>query len=152
MKITSTSTVAILSNIFTKASPNPSRSKPERMFASKIPVLLSLLLLSSSAFAERLPLDDPWITFCLKTQPVEKVGACIDGLPSENRKLIAAEGYEMRSTVKLELVPLGTTRPAQSTFICPHEFGSACKYLVDAVLALNGSCKTEINNTVCHLP
>jgi hypothetical protein len=27
------------------------------------------------------PLDDPWITWCLITQPVEEVGPCIAGQP-----------------------------------------------------------------------
>ena len=123
-----------------------------------------------------LPLDDPWIVFCLTTQPVEEVGDCIDGLPSVSRDIFKNTDYEVKYDVQLKVVKrkpeafdsakYGTNSrfesdtffgrmphgEARSTIVCPHEFGAACHLLEDAVYAFGGSCKDGRNNTICELP
>jgi hypothetical protein len=115
-------------------------------------MVCSFLLWPGTARAASLPLDDPWIMFCLLNEEPEDVGDCIDGLPAQTRTALRKGGLSATYEVKFEVVdPKNDTR-VRSSFTCPHEFGDACVYLIDAVLALGGTCIEGRDNTTCTLP
>ena len=112
-----------------------------------------LLAISRSAVADTLPLDDPWIKFCLLNVDAEDLDDCINGFPAESvRKLTTGTGLELEYSLSFRVKRRGDEPTTNSTFICPHEFGDACNLLIDSVLAFGGSCRSGEQNTVCHLP
>lgn len=113
------------------------------------------IFFANTSFAvERLPLDDPWIVFCLKTsKPGDELGRCIDGLPSSSRDILKVSGYEMEMVPTMRLVPAGQSGSARATFVCPPEFGSACEVMVKGFLSVGGSCNGDGHDgAVCHYP
>lgn len=139
----------------------------------RIASLFSALLITTimthtpSLLADGMPLDDPWIVFCLINVPTEEVGDCIDGLPHGAGDILKASGVQLRPKLSFEVVkidktespridtliaPAGDPKQMSVPFYCPNEFGPGCSDVERAFIAVGGKCKRVDHNTVCYYP
>ena len=117
--------------------------------------------------AESMPLDDPWIVFCLINFPADEVGDCIDGIPHTATDILKASGVQLKPKLSFEVVkpddkraskkngliaPTGDRKQMSMPFYCPDEFGPSCSEFKEAFIAIGGNCKKVDHNTVCHYP
>ena len=116
-------------------------------------LFITQFVITNPANADTVPLDDPWIKFCLFNVDAKDLDDCINGLPAEMiKEMTANTGLELEYSLSFRVKRRGDEPTTNSTFICPHEFGDACNLLIDSVLAFGGSCRSGNQNTVCHLP
>lgn len=119
--------------------------KPSSVIITLIYMIFSLQ--PASAVAD--PLLDPWIKFCLMNKDAAEFGDCVDGLPVDAVREMNNKELQFTYALTLQIRPRDE---AKAEFVCPHEFGSICHTMAEAIIALGGHCKDGTNNTVCELP
>jgi hypothetical protein len=115
-----------------------------------VSLVSALVIGQSNAFADKgLPLDDPWIMFCILNSPADEIGACIDGVPPKTREIFKNKKYAIRYDVHLEPID----QKSKASIWCPKEFKNVCNYLLDAVMSIGGNCNIAENRDIhCTQP